>query len=265
MKRILCMFLTMLIIAFLSCRERMSPTENSKHINVSRYTYKIIKTYPHDHEAFTQGLAFEKGFLYEGTGLYGRSSVRKIHLETGRTEQMYKLPAQYFGEGITVYKNTVIQLTWRSQIGFVYDKKSFKLLRIFHYPTEGWGITHDGKQFIMSDGTAKLYFLHPETFQKRGVIEVHDLNGPVENLNELEYVRGRIYANVWKTDTIAIIDPGTGRVTGWIHLKGILSSGTLRKHVDVLNGIAYDKKEGRLFVTGKLWPVLFEMELVRTE
>ena len=229
------------------------------------YSYRIIKTYPHDSGAFTQGLAFEDGALYEGTGRYGFSSLQKIHLETGNIVQSRKLPSYYFGEGITVYNDRLIQITWKSHVGFVYDKKNFTLLQKFRYPTEGWGITHDGKQLIMSDGTAKLYFLHPETFQKSGVIEVHDLNGPVENLNELEYVRGKIYANVWKTDTIVIIDPGTGRVTGWIHLKGILSSKARRKNVGVLNGIAYDEKEGRLFVTGKLWPVLFEIELVRTE
>ena len=225
------------------------------------YTYKVVNVYPHDRNAFTQGLVFENGVLYEGTGLRERSTLRRVELETGDILRIHELPAQFFGEGVTVFGNKIIQLTWKSRTGFVYDKNSFELLQEFNYPTEGWGITHDGKRLILSDGTSTLYFLDPETFKETGRIEVYDDAGPVTGLNELEYVQGEIYANVWKTDRIARIVPRTGQVVGWIELKGLLSPGDRYKPVDVLNGIAYDAKNGRLFVTGKLWPVLFEIEL----
>ena len=220
------------------------------------YTYKVINTYPHDNEAFTQGLVFEGGYLYEGTGQYGSSTLRKVELETGKVVQIYKLPPHFFGEGITIYKNHIIQLTWQSQIGFVYDIKSFSLLQKFRYPTEGWGITHDGKHLIMSDGTATLYFLNPETFETTGTLQVRDANGPVKHLNELEYVQGEIYANVWKKNHIARISPHTGEVIGWIDLVGLC------KWNGVLNGIAYDIVHGRLFVTGKRWPYIYEIKLI---
>jgi glutaminyl-peptide cyclotransferase len=226
------------------------------------YSYKVVNTFPHDRQAFTQGLALDNGILYEGTGGYGRSALRRVDLETGRVLQEYKLPGKYFGEGITVCKNTLVQLTWRSNTGFVYDADSFKLLREFSYPTEGWGVTYDGDRIIMSDGTASLYFLDPETLKTTGDLQVHDDNGPVEMLNELEYVNGSIYANVWRTDKIAIIDPGNGSVTGWIDLAGLLDKGQFGSSVDVLNGIAYDTQAKRMFVTGKLWPLLFEIDPV---
>ena len=221
------------------------------------YTYKVIKTYYHDKEAFTQGLVFEGGYLYEGTGHYGSSTLRKVELETGKVVQIYRLPPQLFGEGITIYKNSIIQLTWQSQIGFVYDKKNFSIIREFRYSTEGWGITHDGKRLIMSDGTATLYFLNPETFETIGTLQVHDANGPVKHLNELEYIQGEIYANIWKKNHIARISPHTGKVTGWIDLGGLC------KWNGVLNGIAYDAKHDRLFVTGKLWPYIYEIKLMK--
>jgi glutamine cyclotransferase len=225
-------------------------------------TYEVINTYPHDPNAFTQGLVYEDGVLYEGTGLKGRSSLRKVELETGEVLQRLDLAAQYFGEGITIWEDKIIQLTWQSHIGFVYDKESFELLREFSYPTEGWGITHDGTRLIMSDGTATLHFLDPETFVETGSVQVFDSNGPVVRLNELEYINGEVYANIWQTDRIARIDPDTGKVTGWIDLTGLLSVEDLRQSVDVLNGIAYDAEHDRLFVTGKLWHKLFEIELV---
>ncbi len=223
------------------------------------YTYKVVNTFPHDREAYTQGLAFDNGSLYEGTGGYASSSIRKVDLESGRVLQEYKLPTRYFGEGITLYKGTIIQLTWKSNTGFVYDRDSLNLLREFSYPTEGWGITYDGNRIVMSDGTSNLYFLDPQNFNTTGYIEVHDKNGPVNKLNELEYINGKLLANVWGTANIVIIEPVDGSVTGWIDLSGLLDTGYYNNHVDVLNGIAYDAKTGRMFVTGKLWPLLFEI------
>jgi glutamine cyclotransferase len=228
-------------------------------------TYRIVNTYPHDLSAFTQGLVFADDFLYEGTGLRGHSSLRKVDLKTGNILRIRQLPAQLFGEGITIYGNRVIQLTWRARVGLVYDRETFQLLDTFTYPTEGWGITHDGRALIMSDGTSTLYFLDPQTFQEVHRLEVHTRDGPVSRLNELEYVQGEIYANVWQTDRIARISPETGEVIGWIDLEGLLRPEDRDRRVDVLNGIAYDVKDDRLFVTGKLWPKLFEIELIGPE
>ena len=221
------------------------------------YTYKVITAFPHDKEAFTQGLVFEEGYLYEGTGQYGSSTLRKVELETGNVVHIYKLPPQFFGEGITIYKNHIIQLTWQSQVGFVYNKKSFNLIREFRYSTEGWGITHDGKRLIMSDGTATLYFFNPETFETIGTLQVRDANGPVTNLNELEYVQEEIYAYIWQRNRIARISPHSGEVIGWIDLRGLCT------WKGVLNGIAYDAEHDRLFVTGKLWPYIYEIKLIK--
>ena len=239
-----------------------TPAASPSPAAVPVYTYRVVASYPHDEFAFTQGLVFEDGILYEGTGLYGLSSLRRVELETGNISQIRWLPPEYFGEGITVWGDEIIQLTWQSNIGFVYDRDSQALLREFNYPTEGWGITHDGRRLIMSDGTSTLHFLDPETFQEVGRVQVTDDRGPVTRLNELEYVDGEVYANVWKTDRIARIDPETGRVTFWIDLTGLLSTAGETQWADVLNGIAYDVENDRLFVTGKLWPRLFEIELV---
>ena len=236
------------------------PSTNSNVIPV--YTYKVVNTYPHDRSAFTEGLVFEDGVLYEGTGLNGYSNLRIVKLETGETLQIYELPPQFFGEGVTIYGNKIIQLTWKSHIGFVYDKYSFKLMQDFNYPDEGWGITHDGKHLIMSDGSSTLHFLDPETFKEIGQIEVSANDIPVTRINELEYIQGEIYANIWQTERIARINPLTGQVISWIDLKGILSPEDHSETVDVLNGIAYDAKNSRLFVTGKFWPKLFEIELI---
>lgn len=226
------------------------------------YRYNIRNTYPHDRDAFTQGLAFDDGLLYEGTGRFGRSTLRKVELETGKILKIHQLPARFFGEGVTILRDRIIQLTWRSKLGFIYDKHSFRIINEFEYPTEGWGITHDGKRLFMSDGTSVLRLLDPETLRETGRIQVHDSNGPVGQLNELEYVQGEIYANVWKTDCIARISPRSGRVLGWIDLTGLLRPEDRDQSVDVLNGIAYDANNDRLFVTGKLWPKLFEIRLV---
>lgn len=226
------------------------------------YTYRVVNSYPHDRSAFTEGLVIENGILYEGTGLRGRSTLRRVDLETGNILQTRELPAQFFGEGVTVYGDRVIQLTWQSNVGLVYDKNSFEPLREFNYATEGWGITHDGKRLIMSDGTSTLYFLDPDTFAEIGRIEVSDRGRPITRINELEFVQGEIYANIWQTDRIARIAPQTGQVTGWIDLEGLLSPEAYPGPVDVLNGIAYDAGNDRLLVTGKFWPRLFEIELV---
>jgi len=226
------------------------------------YTYNIVNTYPHDRDAFTQGLVFEDGVLYEGTGRFGHSTLRRVELETGDILQIRELSDEFFGEGITIYENKIIQLTWQSNIGFVYNKDSFELLQEFNYSTEGWGITHDGERLIMSDGTSTLHFLDPQTFEEIGQLQVFDNDGPVTRLNELEYIQGEIYANVWQTDLIARIAPGTGQVAAWIDLRGLLTAEDRSESVDVLNGIAYDAKTDRLFVTGKLWPKLFEIELI---
>ncbi len=223
-------------------------------VSVPVYHYSILNVYPHDELSFTQGLIFEDGFIYEGTGLNGRSSLRKIILKTGDVLKIHKLPQEFFGEGIVLYNDKIIQLTWKSHVGFVYDKNSFMLLGTFFYPTEGWGITYDGKQLIMSDGTANLYFLNPDTLKVTGRIEVRDQNIPVTKLNELEYVRGEIFANVWLTNRIARIDPQSGRVTGWIDLEGLSPFKNSDNQMKALNGIAYDSNNHRLFVTGKLWP-----------
>ncbi len=235
-------------------------TLNSEVIPV--YTYKIINTYPHAVNAFTQGLVYDKGFLFEGTGIYGRSTLRKVNIENGEVLQFKWLPSKYFGEGITIFEDKILQLTWKSNTGFVYDKESFELIKEFNYTTEGWGITHDGKRLIMSDGTSMLYFLDPKNFKVTFKVEVTDKDGPVNGLNELEYVQGEIFANVWPTWRIVKIDINTGRVTGWINLKGILNPEDYIYPIDVLNGIAYDKDKDRLFITGKMWPMVFEIKLI---
>ncbi|TRZ54121.1 glutaminyl-peptide cyclotransferase [bacterium] len=222
------------------------------------YHYRVIRSYPHDRQAFTQGLVYEGGFFYEGTGLHGRSSLRKTDPASGRILKEVRLEPSHFGEGITIFGDRIVQLTWRSHVGFVYDKNSFHIVKTFTYPQEGWGITHDGKHIIMSDGTAVLHFLDPKDFREVANLGVHDQSGPVTGLNELEYVQGVIYANVWPTDRIAVIDPRKGRIKAWIDLKGLLGKTDLQG-VDVLNGIAYDARGDRLFVTGKLWPKVFEI------
>jgi glutamine cyclotransferase len=224
--------------------------------------FEVVRSYPHDPEAFTQGLIFQNGVLYEGTGLNGRSSIRKVELATGKVLQRRDLPAAYFGEGITAWRGRLVQLTWREGTGFVYDQASFRPVSRFTYPGEGWGLTHDGRRLIMSDGTAQLRFLDPTTFAEQGRITVTENGRPLPYLNELEFVRGEVFANVWTTDRIARIDPATGRVTGWLDLSGLLSpADRAGRSVDVLNGIAYDASRDRLFVTGKLWPKLFEVRL----
>lgn len=228
---------------------------------VPKYGLRAIAAYPHDPSAYTQGLVYVGGSLYESTGLHGDSTLRKVRLETGEVLARHRLDWRYFGEGITAWGGTLVQLTWRSQLGFVYDRASLALRRIFRYHGEGWGLTEDGRRLIMSDGSAVLRFLDPESLHETGRLQVLDGDTPVQGLNELEFVHGEVYANVWKTDWIVRISPQSGRVTGWIDARGLLS-GHERAGAAELNGIAYDREGDRLFLTGKLWPKLFEVELV---
>ncbi|HET9099909.1 MAG TPA: glutaminyl-peptide cyclotransferase [Acidobacteriaceae bacterium] len=250
-------FLLLLLLSLSRCG--MSAFASSHQAPIE--SYRIVHTYPHDPSAFTQGLVYVDGMLYEGTGLNGRSSIRMVDLKTGRVLQEHDLPENYFGEGLTDWGNNLIELTWQSHIGFVYDRFSFRVVKTFIYEGEGWGLTHDSKHLILSDGTSVLRLLDPVTFQPAGQITVTDGGKPVMNLNELEYVHGEIYANVWQTDRIARISPVTGKVIAWVNLVGLLPSDEERNSDAVLNGIAYDSKRNRLFVTGKLWPKLFEIKL----
>lgn len=234
------------------------PPANSS--TATHYTYTIVNIYPHDTNAFTEGLVYSDGFLYESTGLNGNSTLRRVDLTTGNVLRESVLQFQYFGEGIAIVNNTIIQLTWRSHIGFIYNKTTFTLIGNFTYPTEGWGLTFDNKKLIMSDGSDNLYFLDPTTFQLTGQIQVRDGNTTVININELECTHGDVYANIWQTNKIAIINPETGQVKAWIDLTGLASENTLNAEA-VLNGIAHDQEGDRLFVTGKNWPSLYQIKL----
>ncbi|OJH35385.1 glutaminyl-peptide cyclotransferase [Cystobacter ferrugineus] len=249
----------LVLLAAVSCRSEVhtAPPERTPVAG-----FEIVQSWPHDPSAFTQGLVFRQGRLYEGTGQLGRSSLREVELETGVVLRQIRLEPQYFGEGIALRGNRLYQLTWRSQEGFVYDATTFERVGRFTYSTEGWGLTEDGESLIMSDGTNTLRFLDPDTFAVRRTVKVLDAGREISQLNELEYVRGEVYANVWMTDLIARIDPATGRVKGWIDLSGLLPREERTGNEDVLNGIAYDAAGDRLFVTGKLWPKLFQIRVV---
>lgn len=240
-----------------------SPTRTA----IPEYSYKVVHIFPHDGAAFTEGLFYLDGYLYESTGLPGRSSVKKVRLETGEVVQQLTIPKPYFGEGIVAWKNRLIQLTYTTQVGFIYDLDTFALQGTFHYPGEGWSMTQDGKHIIMDDGTPEIRFWNPESLKEVNRIRVTANGKPVENLNELEWVNGEIYANVWHTDRIARINPANGKVVGWIDLTGLLPRADFLPESEgseqVLNGIAYDSKRDRLFVTGKYWPKLFEIRLQR--
>jgi glutamine cyclotransferase len=229
----------------------------------AEYTFEVVHVFPHDPAAFTQGLEFHAGFLYESTGLNGRSSLRKVRLETGEVVQHVDLSPEFFGEGITLLHDEIYQLTWRSEVGFVYSARDFRLLRRFSYTGEGWGLTNNGHEIFMSDGTAELRVIEAGTFKEKRRFKVHDGTRAIDQLNELEWVEGEIFANVWQTDRIARVSPVTGDVLGWIDLAGLLSPVYKVEPGAVLNGIAYDPAQKRLFITGKLWPNLFEIRLVR--
>ncbi|HJZ95970.1 MAG TPA: glutaminyl-peptide cyclotransferase [Candidatus Solibacter sp.] len=226
------------------------------------YTYRVVNTYPHDKSAFTQGLLYLDGVLYEGTGREGQSSIRKVKLETGEVLQKRDLPAPYFGEGIAVFQNRLLELTWQAEKGFIYDLATFEPKGEFSYNGEGWGLTSDSLRLIMSDGSDRLRFLDPNSLQETGRLLVESEIGKLSKLNELEFIKGEIWANIWKEDRIVRINPATGKVTGWVDMRGILPQAERPDADDVLNGIAYDAQRDRIFVTGKHWPKLFEIQLV---
>ena len=231
----------------------------------TNYPYKVLNSYPHDRTAQTEGLFFLDGFLYEGTGpgLGTPSSLRKVEIKSGKVLRLRKLPGPFFGEGITIHKDRIIQLTYQSQRGFIYERESFELLDEFNYKGEGWGITHDGKNLIMSNGTSRLYYLDPVNYEEIRELEVYDDYGLLSNLNELEYIKGEIYANVFRTPYIARISPETGRIIGLIDLSKLLRDWIDDPEImDNANGIAYDQASGRLYVTGKYWPRLFEIQMI---
>ena len=231
----------------------------------SRWGYRIVNTYPHDANAFTQGLVVVDGVIYESTGQLGRSSLRRVDLATGKVLQKLDVDAKHFAEGLAAWQDSLYQLTWQSGVVFVYDRASFKQTRTFPLSGEGWGLTQDGKSLILSDGSPVLRFFDPATFKQTHFITVKDGGKPLSQVNELEFVKGEIFANVWHSDRIARINPATGAVTGWIEMAGLLKPGDVRDGEAVLNGIAYDEKSDRLFVTGKLWPKIFEIKLERKQ
>ncbi|MCZ4245183.1 glutaminyl-peptide cyclotransferase [Pedobacter punctiformis] len=235
----------------------------------AEYTYKVIKTLPHDTSSYVEGLEYHDGFFYESAGSYGFSSLRKVNVNTGKVIQKTDLDKKYFGEGITVIGNKIIQLTYREKVGFVYDKATFKKLAEFPYVAggEGWGLAFDGEKVLNTDGSNTIFFLDKNTYNKIGSIDVFDHKGRIDNLNELEYIDGKIYANVYTTNNILIINPETGAVEGKIDLSGLLPQGYFKMEDEiannVLNGIAYDQAGKRLFVTGKKWPTIFQIQIVK--
>lgn len=225
-------------------------------------SYQVENVYPHDTKAYTQGLIFEDGYLYEGTGQYNESSLRKVEIKTGEPVRLTMLAGEIFGEGITIFDGRIFQLTYKSQVGFVYEKESFKRIqKVYYQNKEGWGLTHDGTHLIMSDGSNRIYFMDPEFFTEIRQLEVYDNSGPVSRLNELEYIEGKIFANIYGEDDIVIIDPESGKVTGRLNMKGILDAADRHSRIDVFNGIAWDPGQRVLYVTGKYWPRLFEISL----
>ena len=256
----------LLLIACVGCgnnSNNKSEAPTAPNAPVPKYGYQILNIFPHDSNAFTQGLILVDGKLLESTGQEGSSSLRSVELQTGKILKKVDVPSPYFAEGATVLNGKVYQLTWQHHVGFIYDAQTFERVGQFNYDGEGWGLTTDGQSLIVSDGSNRLKFLDPASFQVKKVVNVLDGSGPVDQLNELEFVRGEIYANVWHADRIAVIDPQTGRVKAWIDLTGLMPEGELSDSEAVLNGIAYDQANDKLYVTGKLWPRLFEIKVKR--
>lgn len=255
-------FIVALLLLLAACGKGFNQTgSGTRTPDVPVYTFQVLNAWPHDTSAYTQGLEIHQGSLYESTGQYGSSSLRQVELQTGRVLRKVDVPSQYFAEGLTVFQGKIFQLTWQSHKGFVYDLNSFELLNEFKCEGEGWGLTHDERHLIMSDGTNRIRFLNPVNYRVEKTIKVFDGDRPVMKLNELEYIKGEIYANIWETDWIVRLDPGTGKILGWIDLKNLLPASDRSATTNVLNGIAYDEVSDRLIVTGKLWPKLFEIRL----
>jgi glutamine cyclotransferase len=250
----------LLSLVTLNCQTTPTAAPSDK---VPIYGYEVVHVFPHDPKAFLQGLVFHDGNFLESTGEVGRSSLRRVEIDNGSVVQRVEVPPPYFAEGITLLKGKIYQLTWQHQLGFVYDALTFDKTGQFKYAGEGWGLANDGQSLILSDGTNRVRFLDPDNFQVTKTIEVLDGQTAIAELNELEYVQGEIYANIWHADRIARIDPKTGKVVGWINLAGILKPGEVQDEEAVLNGIAYDEASSRLFITGKLWPKIFEIRLTR--
>jgi glutaminyl-peptide cyclotransferase len=250
-------------LGFLVCTLTAFSCNGSGKTNdkVPTYGYEVVRVYPHSIDAFTQGLEYRDGKLFESTGGEGESSLRLVALETGNVLDKVEVPMPYFAEGITMLNGKIYQLTWQNQVGFIYDASTLSKIGQFNYQGEGWGLTNDGQSLILSDGSSQLRFLDPGNFKVTKTITVRDENRSIDNLNELEYFNGEIYSNLWHQDVIAIINPQTGKVNGWIDLKGLLKPGEVNDPEAVLNGIAYDAASQRVFVTGKLWPKLFEIRV----
>lgn len=268
MARMPLILVLLLSLASLQCNSGTTNTnaprnDSPENAVVQKFGYEIVNIWPHDPSAFTQGLVFLDGKMIESTGQVGRSSLRNVEIQTGRILKKLDVPPPHFAEGIALLNNKIYQLTWEDEVGFIYDAQSFEKLGEFKYDGEGWGLTTDGRSLILSDGSNRIRFLDPDSFQVTKTIAVMDAKVPVRELNELEFVNGEIYANVWHVDRIAVINPQTGRVTAWIDLAGLLQRGDVQDNEAVLNGIAYDQSTGRLFVTGKLWPKLFELKIKR--
>ena len=259
MRRFLTLFLAIVAVSTAFGGVQSSPKAAVSLAPIQKV--RVVRSYPHDPQAFTQGLLFDGGFLYESTGREGFSSVRKVELETGAVLRIHRLAPNLFGEGLALFGDKLIQLTWLNGKGFIYDKETFRVLGDFAFEPEGWGLTQDGRRLILSDGTPELRFLDPASFKETGRLTVTDGGRPVMNLNELEFVRGEILANIWMKSAIARIDPATGRVKAWLDLESLVQAHSSDSTDAVLNGIAYDAKGGRLFVTGKLWPNLYEIRI----
>lgn len=238
----------------------LSIKSNSKPV---AYRYAVVNTFPHDTHAYTQGLVFDGNTLYEGTGQRGISDLRIVDLKSGQVQKNVPLPEQFFGEGITILNDKIYQLTWQEQRGFVYNKKTMEKVGEFSYAGEGWGITTDGKMLYQSDGTNAIRIVDPSSLTEKGRIEVYDNVGAVEYLNELEFINGELWANIYQTDKIARIDPSTGKVLGYIDFSNLLPKSDYTEGTDVLNGIAYHKSSGKIYVTGKNWPKLFEVKVTK--
>jgi glutamine cyclotransferase len=260
------LLLTVLIAGIIAClgsstAKQVATGATAEGIPV--YSYQVVNSWPHDIEAYTQGLVFHDGVLFESTGLRGSSSLRRVELKTGKVKKKLEVAREYFAEGMTIFHDKIFQLTWQSHKGFVYDLKKFRQEGEFAYKGEGWGLTHDDHSLILSDGTNRIRFLDPSSFEVQRTITVYDNGEPLTDLNELEYIKGEIYANIWKTDRIVRLDPATGKINAWIDMTGLHHEGNDPDSENCLNGIAYDAGNDRLFVTGKRWPKLFEIRLVR--